>query len=70
MIWHWYCRLCAINYPAVLVFFWLAASVMIAVGMIAFLLGFRTIALISTCAALVLISLPGDIGSPFEGNSR
>lgn len=66
MIWRWYRRICAINYPAVLVFFWIAGSAMIALAMIAFLLGFRTIALLSAFAALVLISLPDDIGSPFE----
>jgi hypothetical protein len=61
----WYRKLCAINYPTVLVCFWLSGSVALTLAIIALALGFKTIALLMVLLALILISLPDDIGSPF-----
>lgn len=61
----WYRKLCAINYPTVLVFFWLSGSVALTLAIIALALGFKTVALLMVALALILISLPDDIGSPF-----
>jgi hypothetical protein len=61
-----YRRLCAINYPALLVCIWMTSLVVLAIGIAALVCGYPRLTCMLALGSVVLISLPDRAGQPFD----